>query len=428
MSRASFPDTDTSTQQSVRWTPLNRGHWRNTIEVYMLRTVLITLAIIGLAASAHAAKPSIPVHAWWSIPADSTSDARYRELAAIGFTTSMTPFPNADAAAKALDSAGKAGVKLFVTCPELSTDPEGTVRRFMNHPALAGWHLQDEPNAKDFPRLAAWAKRIQAVDAAHPCYINLFPTYANEQQLGTATYQAHVDSFVATVPVPFISFDHYPVTNEGPRPDWYENLEIISAAARKTGKPFWAFALSTALDPAYLVPTPAQLRMEVFSDLAYGASVIQYFTYWTPVSSEGLFHDAPIAVDGSRTPTYKFVRAMNRELQSYAKVFVGSRVVSIGHTGSEIPRGTSRFEPFAPFRDVTTGAKGAVVSRIENGGTTYLMVVNRDYQNEMPLSIGFDKNAKVKRIGKNGGKLAIKGGNVTGSVPPGDMAVFAVGK
>ncbi len=59
---------------------------------------------------------------------------------------------------------------------------------------------------------------------------------------------------------------------------------------------------------------------------------------------------------------------------------------------------------------------------------TYLVVVNRDYQNEMPLSINFDKDAKVRRIGKNGGKLAIGADKVTGSVPPGDMAVFRVGK
>ena len=379
-----------------------------------------------------AAQPSfsqtIPIHAWWSIPSDSTSDARYRELADDGFTTSMTPFPSADAAAKALDSAGKAGVKLFITCPELEKDPEGTVKRFMHHPALAGYHLQDEPNAKDFPRLAAWTKRIQAVDKAHPCYINLFPTYANEQQLGTATYQAYTDSFVSSVSVPFISFDHYPVTNTGMRPDWYENLEIISKAAQKAGKPFWAFALSTALDPAYIVPTLAQMRLEAFSDLAYGVGVIQYFTYWTPVSSEGNFHDAPIAVDGSRTPTYELVRMLNKELQAYANVFHGARVVSVGHTGASIPKGTKQFKPFAPLTDVKTPSGGAVVSRLTKNGRNWLVVVNRDYTSEMPLSIGFAKGAKITRVGTNGGTLAIGADTVTGSVPPGDMAVFAVGK
>ncbi len=372
----------------------------------------------------------IPVHAWWSIPADSTSDARYKELADIGFTTSMSPFPNADAVQKALDSAAKAGVKLFITCPELKADPEGTVKRFMNHPGLAGYHIVDEPNAKLFPELGVWVKRIQAVDSAHPCYINLFPTYANEQQLGTKTYQAHVDSFVATVPVPFISFDHYPVTNTGLRPDWYENLEIISAAARKAGKPFWAFAMSVALDPVYVVPTPEQLRIEAFTALAYGASVIQYFTYWTPVSpSEGKFHDAPIAVDGTRTPTYEFVRTMNRELQSYAAVFSGANVVSVGHTGGTIPKGTKQFQPFEPFSAVATPNGGAVVSRVENNGRTYLVVVNRDYTKPMDLSITLAKGAKVSWVpGGNGGKLAIGADAITGSIAPGDMAVFAVGK
>ncbi|MHB9027783.1 MAG: beta-galactosidase, partial [Candidatus Latescibacterota bacterium] len=361
----------------------------------MGRTLLVCMAVAAFVGACGNQKPMtlpasdpIPVHAWWSIPSDSTSVERYRELADAGFTSSMTPFPNADAVQKALDAADGTGVKLFITCPEMKTDPDGTVKRFMNHPSLAGYHIVDEPNARLFPELGEWVKRIQAADATHPCYINLFPTYANEQQLGVATYQAYVDSFVATVPVPFISFDHYPVTNTGMRSDWYGNLEIISSAARKAGKPFWAFALSTALDPVYIVPTPAHLRLQVYSDLAYGASVIQYFTYWTPVSpSEGKFHDAPIEVNGARTPTYEFVRAMNLELQALAGVFVGSKVVSIGHTGTELPRGTKAFEPFPPFKAVETPAGGAVVSRLEKDGAAFLVVVNRDYTNYLNLNI-----------------------------------------
>ncbi len=393
----------------------------------MNRLFIIPLVLMVTASSAYAAKPAIPIHAWWSIPSEYTSPERYRELAGAGFTTSMSPMPDLDAVQKALDAAKGTGVKLFVTCPELGRDPEGTVRRFMNHPALAGWHLTDEPNAKEFPHLADWTKRIQAVDRAHPCYINLFPTYANAEQLGTPTYQAHVDSFLACVPVPFVSYDHYSVTTGGLREDYYENLEIISGAARNAGKPFWAFSLAVTHDP-YPIPTEAELRFQVFSILAYGARTVQYFTYWTPKSTTWNFHEAPIDTLGNRTPTYDRVRKVNREIQSYADVFMNAKVVSVGHTGSPLPKGTKPFVPFAPFNTVTTGGKGAVVSRIENGGTTYLIVVNRDYQNEMPLTVAFDKSAKIKRIGKNGGKLSIKAGAVSGSIPPGDMAVFRVGK
>lgn len=393
----------------------------------MTRFLTVLLVVLCLAAPGRAALPSIPVHAWFSIPPEYTSVERYRELAEAGFTTSMSGFPDAAAVAKALDAAGKAGVKLFITCPELSTDPEGTVRRFMGHPALAGYHLRDEPNAKDFPDLAAWMKRIQAVDRDHPCYINLYPTYANEQQLGTPTYQAHVDSFVAAVPVPFISLDHYPVLENGLRPDWYENLEIISDAARKIGKPFWAFALSVAIYPVYPVATTATLRLQVYSDLAYGAQCIQYFTYWTPPSGQEKFHDGPITAEGKRTPVYDLVREMNREIQRRARVFSGARVVSVGHTGSAIPRGTKPFVPFPPFSGVRTEGKGAVVSRFENGGATYLMVVNRDYRNPMPLEIVLEPGAKVNRVNREGIAVPVKGERIRETVPPGDAAVFVTG-
>jgi hypothetical protein len=211
------------------------------------------------------------------------------------------------------------------------------------------------------------------------------------------------------------------------RSDYYDNLEIISAAARKAGKPFWGFVLSVSC-ASYEDPSLPGMRMQAFTNLAYGASCIEYFTYWTPHDPVWNFHNAPIDSAGNRSPVYQMVRALNREIQSYAGAFAGAKVISVGHTGSAIPKGTRPFVPFAPFTEVTTGGKGAVVSRIENDGAMYLVVVNRDYRNEMPLTAAFDRDAKIKRIGKNGGKISIKAGAVSGSVPPGDMAVFRVGK
>ena len=83
------------------------------------------------------------------------------------------------------------------------------------------------------------------------------------------------------MPLQLLSFDHYPVVGDTCRPEWYENLEIFSDEARKAGKPFWAFSLATSHGPNP-VPTPAMLRLQVYSDLAYVAQGIQYFTYWTP--------------------------------------------------------------------------------------------------------------------------------------------------
>jgi hypothetical protein len=258
------------------------------------------------------------------------------------------------------------------------------------------------------------------VDPAHPCYINLFPNYATPAQLGTATYQDYVDRFMAEVPVPFLSFDHYPVTAAGLRPEWYENLEIISRAARKAGKPFWAFALAVAHGP-YPIAEVAHLRLQAFSNLAYGAACLQYFTYWTPKSSEWNFHQAPVE-EGKRTPVYARVKQVNGEVQRLARVFVGAKIVRVGHTGRR-PRGTEAYRPEAPVTDLRTEGDGAVVSRLSNGRREYLAVVNRDYRAPMRLTVTFDGAREVREERKDGTSMPVDR-QFTCQVDAGDIVVL----
>ena len=123
----------------------------------------------------------IPIVAWFGVPEEEATVERFEELKEAGFTINLRGCSNADQMEKALDAAQKAGVKLIVACPELQSDPENTVKRFMKHPATIGYLLRDEPLASDFPGLSEWAKRIQSVDKEHFCYLNLFPNGPQEQ-------------------------------------------------------------------------------------------------------------------------------------------------------------------------------------------------------------------------------------------------------
>ena len=81
----------------------------------------------------------------------------------------------------------------------------------------------------------------------------------------------------------------------------------------------------------------------MFSDLAYGAQGLQYFTYWTPVNSEGFDYEfGPIGLDGRRTVAYDLVRQVNGEIKALSGVFAGAKVKWVRHTGKTIPRGTQR--------------------------------------------------------------------------------------
>jgi hypothetical protein len=364
----------------------------------------------------------IPVLAWYSIPPEQTTLERYLELRESGITVNLSFFNDAESMSHALDTAAKACIKMIVYCPELKTATEATVSRFMNHPAVAGYMLRDEPNRTDFPELGEWAGRIRKTDDSHFCYLNLFPNYATQEQLGTKTYQEYTDLFIKEVPVQFISFDHYPVLGDSLRANWYENLEIISKAAEIAGKPFWAFALSVA-HSKYPVPTLAQLRLQVFSDLAYGAQGIQYFTYWTPLDTTWKFNNGPISLEGKRTVVFDRIRQVNSELASLSPVFMGSKVITVSHTGENIPEGTRPLDTLPEsIKVLKTEGKGAVVSILQNGQDNYLVIVNRDFLSSMQLYL--DCDGKVRRVLKDGTLVKASAYQEKLEIDPGDVAIY----
>ena len=358
----------------------------------------------------------LPILAWHSIPADSTTLERFLEMKDIGINTHFSGYPDADAMERALDLAEQAGIKIIISCPELSEEPEKTVIRFMNHPALAGYFLRDEPNTSAFPELAAWAKRIRATDDNHFCYLNLLPTYAPLDMLQAESYRDYVHRFDQEVPLQLLSFDHY-------RPDWYENLEIFSDEARKAGKPFWAFALATAHDP-YPIPDLSHLRLQMYSNLAYGAQGLQYFTYWTPGKNPNWnFHHGPIGLDGKRTDVYDKIKTLNTELQALSGVFLGAEVISVRHTGDSIPQGTVALTELPEqVKALETEGEGAVVSLLQNKEKQFLVIVNRDFKNRMQLHIELAPG--VKRIMKDGSIVDASLYSDTMMVDPGDAMIY----
>lgn len=376
------------------------------------------------------AGPPLPIWAWHGVPAEEGTVERFKELADAGFTLSFNGAPDAATQTKILDAAQAAGVKLLISLPELHSEPEATARQLKDHPGLAGYYLRDEPPATAFPELAAWAKRIQSADADHPCYVNLLPTYGNPEAWGAPDYQTYVDRFIAEVPTPMLSFDHYPIHRAGDdastdavRADFYQNLEICAAAARDSGRQLQAFALLVAHTP-YPIPTIEHLRLQAYSNLAYGSQVLQHFTYWTPVSDVWNFHEAPISADGKCTPTYDLVKAFNAELQTVRGAFVGSHVESLGHTGDAIPAGTKPYAPVAPIKSLVTTGEGVVASHLAKGSERFLVLVNRDIHEPTVATLEFDGSHPMARVTKAGDDQPIAGESLQVSIAPGDAAIF----
>lgn len=388
------------------------------------------------------ASGQIPILAWYSVYGFETTLKNYQDIKDAGFTHNLS-FPRGENdIARSFEYARQVGLKILLYVDRSWTSEEEVterVNRYKDHPALFGYYVYDEPSPGQFPEVAEAVKFVQDLDRQHPCYVNMYPNIQNP------FYREYVDNFIKTVPVPFLSFDHYPVMGRDDvspvrhlRPEWYENLEIISEASRKAGKPFWAFALSTAHtgkignDPVSVhpIPTLADLRLQVYSNLAYGAQGIQYFTYFTPTGEGDTFHDGPF-YKGSKTKTYYTVKEMNAEIRALSGVFFDSNVLAVFHTGDVIPKGTRKLDPdktppLTPFSSIETEGKGAVVSFLEKENIRFMVVVNRDLTGTMKLNVALKKNAVVRKVLKTG---VVENQNMPGSytaeVDPGDVVIFA---
>jgi hypothetical protein len=371
----------------------------------------------------------IPILAWYSIPVNETTVARYQEMKDAGIRYQLHSFPNIDEMQKALDVAAKVGIKMVVSCPELRTDPEATARRFMNHPAVVGYHLMDEPAITLFPMLNDWAKKIQTVDKKHFCYINLYPNVVDSVRLGTSDYRKYVHDCANNLPVQFLSFDYYPVLKDHLAESWFDNLEVVADEAKKANKPFWAFALTTNYDDAKVTPqTLASLRLQVYADLAYGAQGIEYFTYWSATSINAPSSEdqrgALISAAGKRTVVYDRVKEVSKEIETLSGVFVGAKVVWVRHTGKGmIPTGTIRLTSLPKaVKVLETNGAPALVSLLEKGDHYFLVIVNKDFLNSMNLVFYGDDS--VKKILKDGTIVPASAYENSLELDPGDAAIY----
>lgn len=176
-------------------------------------------------------------------------------------------------------------------------------------------------------------------------------------------FQKYLDAYGTYYKPPYWSFDCYPVMRHNPLLNlrgfvgrngglypgetlqcheyFYRNLEMVSAKARESGRPFWAYLMSTEhiLDGTngyFPAPLENHLRFEAFSALAYGAQGLCHWKYLQGIDLDDpekeIYMDALRNLDGTRTPGWYFAQRINAEVQKYAYVFLDCKVKGVFHT------------------------------------------------------------------------------------------------
>ena len=275
--------------------------------------------------------------------------------------------------------------------PNRREELNALIDRVSKHPALYSYHLIDEPNASQFPSLGKLVAYLRERDPAHLAYINLFPTYASNEQLGTSgdvvtAYKEHLRLYIEQVKPALISYDHYQFRLNGDGDQYFLNLAMIRRAAQDAGVPFLNIVQACTWAPDEMrVPNARELRYLVYSTLAYGAQGISYYVY-----ACANHHGSIVSLDGMPGPLYHALKSYNREFAAIASELKPLRSLAVYHT-SMLERGCEPLSADASFRleplESPAGTRGFLLGCFGVKKPTHVVVVNLDYDAEVNASL-----------------------------------------
>ena len=377
----------------------------------LLAAIALTALLSAPSRTADAWKVGTPIVSYWAGPGfpngSDLNDAAATQLAEGGWNLVWCR-------ERELDVAQRHGLRGLLTADLLSPaaldDPkqrealDALIERVKKHPAFYAYHLSDEPSAPAFPALGRLVAHLRERDPEHLAYINLLPTYANNEQLGTKgakveAYTEHLRQYVEIVRPSLLSYDHYQLANEGDATDYFLNLALVREKAMASGLPFLNIVQAASWVPAEnaspqspRVPTPDEMRFLVYSTLAYGAQGISYYVYCFPGHRGGM-----ALADGTPTPLYHALKTLNREFVAIAKELQPLKSHGVFHGGMQPPgvaplpkESAFTFDPPIPAMDYRPGERveGVVLSLFGAGdAATHTLVVNPDYKLERTVGL-----------------------------------------
>jgi hypothetical protein len=362
-----------------------------------IKAMAVILAAVILNGGSQAAEEpkawqvGTPIVTYWCGP--SLTDAVAQQMAEGGYNLVWCT-------EKELDVAQRHGLRAQLTDgllspatldnPEQRAKLDALIERVRQHPALYAYHIMDEPSTAQFPALSQIVEYLRQRDPAHLAYINLFPTYANNEQLGTkgdvvTAYREHLNQYVSVVKPGLISYDHYQFMKTGDMEQYFLNLSMIQKTAQEAKLPFLNIVQAASWNPGVRVPNVDEMRYLVYTTAAYGAQGISYYIYCCPNHEGGIAN-----ADGTPTPLYDALKSYNREFVAIAKELQTIPLLAAYHTAMK-EAGCVALPADAAFslKDVVPdGPRGFLLGFFgAKEQATHVVVVNLDYTAEAAVTL-----------------------------------------
>ena len=368
-----------------------------------------------------------PISYWWDVPSSFASKERYEEVKEAGFTMVLHTGE--------IDRSFEANKQIASWCKELGMKYIGyglgeiAAERIQNTKELRelypdtyvgdyGW---DEPVGPAAEYITNQIAEYQEAMPGCQLYVNLYPSYARaDTQLQSENYGKYLDGYLSRGSCKSISVDTYPLKKNGAiRRDYFYNLDIVRAKTLEKKIPFWVITQSAASNDKNV--TEPMIRWTVWVDLAFGSKGIAYFTYWQPVGYDS--YKYMIARDGTRNPTYDWIKRMNSDVMTIGKTLMNCHADGVITTSYDFTLYERRFK-YGPVSSIsaTSGAIAGCFTDVTTGAKKILVVNELPTTQSNTVTLSVDNTISSVKITKNNETSVVlpSDGNISLSVSQGE--------
>lgn len=280
---------------------------------------------------------------------------------------------------------------------------------YKDHPAFWGHQIWDEPGMVNFDTLAQMQKQYRVWFKDKLFYVNLQPYYSPPHWLhngmwtpttdDSADYFTYLSEYIETCKPQYLSYDFYPFRANSPHlvhPDYFIQISLMSRLAKQYDIPFWVYLQSCTWNKNEArLPSGNELLWQINTSIAYGATGLQYFCFFTPYSNRDEDYDvAMVDFYGQPTPRYEYAKLAHRQISAISERLL--RCVHIGIVKSGAKTAPIPELDLIQVPEIEWIQGDTLIGVYTNGMKKYLHVVHNNLHETRQITIRFTKTIPVK--------------------------------
>lgn len=304
-----------------------------------------------------------------------------------------------------------------------STDEsvQQAIKRYAPFSQVLGFYVWDEPGFASFPICRATIDRFRKYAPDKLAFSVMVPSYGiynwqvsnwdaeKNEPLEERPFAKYVRQYLAETDVDVASIDYYPyAVKEGASlivNDMWRDMGCVRRYAQEAGRPFWfyfqskgTFELDDNLGSKGM--NYEKMAVQTYAALAYGVKQLSYFTSSSAVS----------CMDDRRGPLFEEVKRLNRRMQHLGDFLFNKTSYKVAHSGLTDEWVQAYFlDPLSDISCIQSMPDGLIVGSFKDtevpGDTQYLLLSNKDYEQEVSGQLQLDRIYNVSTLDEDTGEV-----------------------